>query len=158
MFVLCGFATFVLPCSFHSEKHSKRAYSICGAIPKFCNCLKLGNWLQNRQDPDCETGCVLALTAAKALAPRRSLVGLSSVSCWSAIGLLLAFCHPQLVMIGHSLVTDAECMSVQSLFSKKHRLLIVDNDFERWGGHALCCQSKSHLANTHCIETFHKKV
>ena len=45
-----------------------------------------------------------------------------------------------------------------SLFSKKCSSFIVDNDSERWGGHVSHCQPQSHLTNTRCIETFHKKV
>ena len=58
----------------------------------------------------------------------------------------------------HLLVTVAECMSALSMFSKKRSLFVVDNDSEQWGDHALHCQPQSHLANTRCIETFHKKV
>ena len=88
-----------------------------------------------------------------------------SVSCrlhvclLSASCQLLVACNQQwLVMIGHLLVRVAECISAQSLFGKKHSSFIVDNNSERWDGHALHCQPQSHLANTCCIETFHKKV
>ena len=79
--------------------------------------------------------------------------------------ILLVSCCPWLAMtshnwpvIGHLLVTVAECTSAQSLFSKNCSLFIVDNDSEQWGGHALHCQSQSHLTKTCCIETFHWKV
>ena len=87
-------------------------------------------------------------------------------SCWSLVGfvgLLLASCQLLVaynrqwpVTTGHLLVTVAEGISALSLFSKKCSLFVVDNDLERWGGHALHCQPQSHLANTRCIDKFHK--
>ena len=128
--------------------------------------------------------CAMTFTAAEALAFQtksekhchvvilsvscrlcRLFAGLLSASCWSLVGFLPASCCLQPAMtghnrplIGHSLVTVAECTSASSLFRKKCSLFVVNNDLEQWGGHALHCQPQSHLANTRCIETFHEKV